>query len=133
MSPPNCCREWRQSTPPPAEILDLIYHDEIEHVTIGTTWHRHWCAQQGIEPSEHFCQVSSKYFSDQIPSPFELTGLAEPRQGFGRGTRPPRRDRDRKLRVRVPPLSLTLTCNGARQQLHSSLPIQSDVLFIHAA
>ena len=64
------------------DILTIIYQEEIEHVTIGTRWHRHWCEQQGIDPSDHFCDVSSKYFSDQIPSPFELDRPGRTQAGF---------------------------------------------------
>ena len=35
-------------------ILDVILREEVGHVTIGTRWFRHLCAQRGLEPVTTF-------------------------------------------------------------------------------
>jgi len=63
-------------------IVARIYHDELRHVGIGTTWHRWWCAENGCEPDAHFAQVVRAHFADQLPSPFALDRAGRTQAGF---------------------------------------------------
>ncbi len=42
-------------------ILELILEEEIGHVTIGTRWFRHLCAQRQLEADETFMQLLLEY------------------------------------------------------------------------
>ncbi|MHC5068380.1 MAG: DUF455 family protein [Planctomycetota bacterium] len=63
-------------------VCSRIYQDEIGHVEIGTRWHRAWCAEHDIDPLDHFRQISSKYFADQIPGAFTLDRAGRTEAGF---------------------------------------------------
>lgn len=64
------------------QVVERIYHDEIRHVSIGTEWHRRWCAQHSIDPADHFKQVCDKYFAKQIPGPITLDRNGRTTAGF---------------------------------------------------
>jgi len=63
-------------------VIQRIYTDEISHVTIGTRWHRHWCAQRDEDAEQHFRQVAERHFSAQIPGPFALDQAGRIQAGF---------------------------------------------------
>ncbi len=68
--------------PPSHAVISRIYRDEIGHVGIGTTWHRWWCQQQGLDPVQHFTAVIQARFADQLPSPFALDRAGRGTAGF---------------------------------------------------
>jgi len=45
-----------------ATLLDIIFHDEIGHVEIGTRWFRYVCKQRRLEPIETFFELLKQYF-----------------------------------------------------------------------
>ncbi|MBK7365932.1 MAG: ferritin-like domain-containing protein [Nitrosomonas sp.] len=52
------------------EILEIILHDEIGHVSIGTRWYNFFCNQRQIDPEKTFCELVSQHFAGQIAGPF---------------------------------------------------------------
>ena len=52
------------------EVLEIILHDEIGHVEIGTRWFRYLCAQRGLEPEATFAQLLQQYMKGQVKKPF---------------------------------------------------------------
>ena len=54
--------------------LDVIYHDEIEHVHIGNRWF-HWaCERANREPRGTFDRLIREYMSGRIKGPFDREG-----------------------------------------------------------
>ncbi len=53
-----------------AEILTIIYHDEIGHVTIGNHWFQYCCQQQNVEPKSTFKSLIKQYFQGKLRGPF---------------------------------------------------------------
>ncbi|ALG69368.1 ferritin-like domain-containing protein [Beggiatoa leptomitoformis] len=51
-------------------ILQIILHDEIGHVAIGTRWFQHFCAERGLLPTETFLQLLKKHYTGKIHAPF---------------------------------------------------------------
>jgi uncharacterized ferritin-like protein (DUF455 family) len=68
--------------PPAHDALSIIYHDEMTHVDIGTRWHHWWCAQQGLDPVEHFQSVVTRHFPGQVPGPTPLDHVGRAAAGF---------------------------------------------------
>ncbi len=52
------------------EILEIIYHDEIGHVEVGSQWFNHLCEKRGLDPVETFGNLIQQYASDKIRKPF---------------------------------------------------------------
>lgn len=44
-----------------AEVLKIIYRDEVGHVQIGNKWYAYLCAQRGLEPMQLFRLLLSRY------------------------------------------------------------------------
>ncbi len=57
-----------------ADILGIIYTDEIGHVEIGTRWFRHHCAERGLDAREHFRQLLNEYMHGRIRGPYDEPG-----------------------------------------------------------
>ncbi|OUD15286.1 ferritin-like domain-containing protein [Thioflexithrix psekupsensis] len=53
-----------------AAILDIILHDEIGHVAIGSRWFCYLCQQRGLPPESTFYQLLKKHFTGQLRPPF---------------------------------------------------------------
>lgn len=51
-------------------ILQVIYDEEIGHVTIGNRWYQYCCKQRKIDPRDTFKQLISEYFSGKLRGPF---------------------------------------------------------------
>jgi len=51
-------------------ILDIILHDEISHVEIGTRWFRYYCQQRKIDPENIFAELIQQYMKGLIRGPF---------------------------------------------------------------
>jgi uncharacterized ferritin-like protein (DUF455 family) len=55
-----------------ADILGVIYREEIEHVAAGSRWFRYLCAQRGLEPRSTFRELVEKHFTGELRGPFNL-------------------------------------------------------------
>ncbi len=62
-----------------ATLLDIIFHDEIGHVEIGTRWFRFLCKAQNINPEETFFNLLAKHFPKGLYGPYNV----EAREGAG--------------------------------------------------
>lgn len=51
-------------------ILDIILHDEIGHVRIGSHWFNYFCDQRHLDRVQTFRNLLSQYFSGQLSTPF---------------------------------------------------------------
>ncbi len=54
--------------------LDVIYHDEIEHVHIGNRWFHAACGWANQEPRATFNSLIREYMSGRIKGPFDREG-----------------------------------------------------------
>ncbi len=68
---------------PAAEILKIIYRDEVGHVRIGNHWYRELCRQQGHDAEALFLQLVERYLGGQLRGPFNreariAAGFLEP-------------------------------------------------------
>ncbi|UJP05257.1 MAG: ferritin-like domain-containing protein [Nitrosomonas sp.] len=52
-------------------VLEIILHDEIGHVAIGSHWFNFLCAQRGLNPEQTFLQLIHQYFTGQLTGPFD--------------------------------------------------------------
>lgn len=55
-----------------AEILMIIYRDEIGHVAIGNHWYLHFCTEQGLDPVALYPQLALQYKAPRLRGPFNL-------------------------------------------------------------
>jgi len=55
-----------------ANILKLIFEQEIGHVAIGSRWFKYVCKQRGLQPEQTFQFLLRKYFSDGLHGPFQM-------------------------------------------------------------
>ena len=51
-------------------LLEIILHDEIGHVAIGSRWFFHACAERGMEPEATFIGLLEEYMQGQLRGPF---------------------------------------------------------------
>lgn len=65
-----------------AEILSIIYQDEIGHVEIGSRWFNYLCDQRNINASETFSSLVSQYAIDKVRPPFNTE--ARTQAGFSK-------------------------------------------------
>jgi uncharacterized ferritin-like protein (DUF455 family) len=63
-----------------AEILEIIYADEVGHVEIGTRWYHYLCNQRGLDADKVFEELVEKYAKQRIRAP--LNDEARKRAGF---------------------------------------------------
>ena len=63
-----------------ARLLDIIFHDEIGHVEIGTRWFRYACKQRRLEPTETFFKLLKQYFPRGVGGALNLD--ARQKAGF---------------------------------------------------
>ncbi|VVT04308.1 conserved hypothetical protein [Sphingomonas sp. EC-HK361] len=59
-----------------ARILLRIYTDEIRHVSVGTTWFKHGCAEAALDPAEHWRALISAHFRGLLKPPFNDSARA---------------------------------------------------------
>lgn len=70
---PNIIQRFRQhKKDEAADILSIIYEDEIGHVGVGSKWFRFLCEQRGIDSQKTFESLINKYAIDKIRQPFNL-------------------------------------------------------------
>lgn len=55
-----------------AEILSIIYHDEIGHVRVGNYWYHYLCQQRKLEPIETFVTLLNQHAADYLRGPLRL-------------------------------------------------------------
>jgi len=65
---------------PTAAALEVILHDEIGHVRVGTRWFRHLCAARGLDPEATYFELLERHFDAAIRWPLHLE--ARRRAGF---------------------------------------------------
>lgn len=65
------------------EVVSTIYHDEIEHVRIGSKWFNYQCEQQKLDPQKAFFQCIEKHLHGELRGPFNLP--AREQAGFSAG------------------------------------------------
>lgn len=63
-----------------AAVLEIILHDEIGHVAIGSYWFKYLCAQQNLDSEQIFLQLVEQYFTGQLSGPFHY--IARQQAGF---------------------------------------------------
>ena len=64
-----------------AEVLEIIYRDEIGHVEIGVRWFEHVCHARGLAPISTYHDLVRQYFRGRLKPPFNAE--ARRRAGFG--------------------------------------------------
>ena len=52
------------------EILEIILHDEIGHVRIGTRWFHHLCDERGLQAESTFFELLHRHFPRGLHGPF---------------------------------------------------------------
>jgi uncharacterized ferritin-like protein (DUF455 family) len=60
-----------------AEILQIIYQEEIGHVAAGARWFRHVCQADDCEPIARFHTLVRTFFAGQIKPPFNTKARDE--------------------------------------------------------
>ena len=55
-----------------ADILQVIFEQEIGHVAIGSHWFKYACHQQGLVPEETFQKLLSEFMNGELRGPFQL-------------------------------------------------------------
>lgn len=53
-----------------ADILKVIYTEEVGHVAAGTRWFKHICEREDLDPEQHFQHLVSTYFRGLLKRPF---------------------------------------------------------------
>lgn len=53
-----------------ANVLKVIYNDEIGHVAIGTYWFQALCRRQGLEADQQFKLMVNQFFNGILKPPF---------------------------------------------------------------
>lgn len=51
-------------------ILDIILRDEVGHVAVGNHWFRWLCAQQGLDPLQHYPALVNEHAAPRLKPPF---------------------------------------------------------------
>lgn len=52
------------------DILQVIYQEEIGHVSIGNYWYQYCCKKRGLDARETFRQLIAQYFDGRLRGPF---------------------------------------------------------------
>ena len=53
-----------------ADILRIIYEEEVGHVAAGAHWFRYLCQKSGRDPAPYFQTLVTKYFRGRLKPPF---------------------------------------------------------------
>ncbi len=57
-----------------ADILDIVYREEIGHVAIGRRWFAFVCATRGTEPAAAWQSLVARHFKGRLKRPFNIAG-----------------------------------------------------------
>ena len=57
-----------------ANILSIIYQDEIGHVAIGNYWYKSLCNAQGVDTIITYARLAEQYTAPKLRGPFNLDG-----------------------------------------------------------
>ena len=52
-------------------ILQIIQHDEVGHVEIGSRWFRYLCEQRALDPFATFKQLLKQYLKGRLKGPYD--------------------------------------------------------------
>lgn len=63
-------------------ILQVILHEEIGHVAVGTRWYHYACREAGVDPEQEFYKLLKKHGKLPLPTPVNQAARLE--AGFGR-------------------------------------------------
>ncbi len=70
VTPATVARLRAAGDDPSADILEIIYRDEIAHVAAGNRWFRWTCDSNGSSPAETFRALVSTHFRGDLKPPF---------------------------------------------------------------
>ena len=54
------------------DILEIILHEEVRHVEIGSHWFRYCCEQRELQPEPVFLALLKEYFNGPLRGPFNI-------------------------------------------------------------
>lgn len=75
---PGMIARFRQfGDPQAAEILQVIYRDEIGHVAIGNYWYGWLCAARELDPPATFRRLVDDYMGGSLRGPFNVEARLE--------------------------------------------------------
>ncbi|WP_448191973.1 ferritin-like domain-containing protein [Azospirillum sp. sgz301742] len=57
-----------------ADILHVIFEEEITHVASGRRWFGHLCAERGVDPVETWQDLVRRHFKGSLKPPFNVEG-----------------------------------------------------------
>jgi uncharacterized ferritin-like protein (DUF455 family) len=57
-----------------ADILQVIFEEEITHVASGRRWFGHLCAERGVDPVETWQDLVRQHFKGGLKPPFNVEG-----------------------------------------------------------
>ncbi len=72
VTPDMIAKLRRAGDDPSAEILDVIYRDEIGHVAAGARWFLHVCARRNALPHKAFAELTRRYVGAALKPPFNI-------------------------------------------------------------
>ncbi len=77
VTPQTVTRLRRNGDEETAQLLDIIYNDEINHVKAGSDWFYWLCEQQNKVPEATFQALVVTYFKGQLKPPFNVPARTE--------------------------------------------------------
>lgn len=70
VAPPMIEKFRKHNDPESADILQVIFTDEIEHVRIGNHWFRYTCEQRDLAPSKVFADLLRQHSKGFLRGPY---------------------------------------------------------------
>jgi len=67
----------RNADPETADILGVIYTDEIGHLAVGVRWFEHICAKRGTDPVTTYHRIVAERFIGRPKPPFNFEARAK--------------------------------------------------------